>query len=384
MNEARMVLWQSPDADSQPIAARIAVAGDFLPAGDLNCNGAAWSDLAAPIAAAFADVDATFVNLECPLDAHELQPRTLNGIGDIVTAPSSALEYLEVLRTFAVGLANNHACDFREDGVARTRKAVASRRIAALGGGRSLQSPPETFVWQGPGDVRVGFWAAAKAAHEFATRSAAGVEPATLERAAAAVDQLRKQDATFCVALLHAGCLRTNRPDPEDVVLLDQIARSGFDIVAACHSHRISGCKRVQRGQASAAHCFYGLGTLVSGYASTPEEREGLVVVAALNSSGALASLEVRTVWIAESGFGEAPRREIASAILRRFDSLSGELSDDSFAPLFYRDMADGLLQLHLRDVRAAFRQNGFRGLARKASRLRMRHVRRFVRKVTG
>ena len=384
MTAPRKLLWKSPAADSQPIAARIAIAGDFLPAGKLNCQGVSWSELAAPLSASFADVDATFVNLECSLDAEGLPPRALNGIGDIVTAPSASLSYLEALRTCAVSLANNHAYDYQSEGVARTRESVTRHRLAPLGAGHTLNSSPETFLWHGPGEIRVGFWAAAKAAHELAARSAAGVEPATLERAAAAVECLRKQGAKFCIALVHAGCLRTNRPDPEDVTLLDQIASAGFDVLASCHSHRVSGAKRIARGTASPAHCFYGLGTLVSGFIGSPDEREGLVLVAALDMGGALASLEVRPVCIAESGFGTVPSPEIASAILDRFHSLSAELADGSFARLFYRDMADGLLQLHLRDVRAAFRQEGVRGLARKAARLRMRHVRRLVWKVTG
>jgi len=41
--------------------------------------------------------------------------------------------------------------------------------------------------------------------------------------------------------------------------------------------------------------------------------------------------------------------------------------------------MSRGLVPLYARDLRAAFRQSGLRGLARKATRIRTRHLRRLL-----
>jgi hypothetical protein len=123
---------------------------------------------------------------------------------------------------------------------------------------------------------------------------------------------------------------------------------------------------------------------LVSGYIASPLEREGLIVVAGLNIRGDLARIEVRPVLLGASGFGQIPDAEMSSTILERFHQLSGEIADGSFERLFYGDISKHLVQFYLRDARAAFRQSGVRGLARKAGRIRMRHVRRLVRKVTG
>jgi hypothetical protein len=377
------VLWEAPHAE--PVAARIAVAGDFLPAGNLRFPArAGWREVARRLAPHFDDVDTTFVNLESALDAEGLLARPLTGLGQIVSAPSASLDYLQALHTQAVGIANNHAYDFGEAGVERTRKAIAQRGMLPLGTARTMQGVPEVSMWQGPGEIRVGFWAAAKATHDLATRKSAGVEPATASRAREALQAIKEQGARFCVALLHAGCLRTNRPDPEEVALLDSLAHSGFDIVAASHSHRISGAKRFAAGPGATHFCFYGLGSIASGYVASPLEQEGLIVVAGLSLRGDLVRLEVRPTQIAETGFGEIPSPEIGQIILNRFQVLSAEIADGSFERLFYEDMSRGLLQLYARDARAAFRQSGIRGLARKASRLRVRHVRRLVRKVMG
>jgi len=62
---------------------------------------------------------------------------------------------------------------------------------------------------------------------------------------------------------------------------------------------------------------------------------------------------------------------------------LSAEIRDGSYEKEFYREVSRGLGRLYARDIHAAFRAAGLRGLARKAGRMRMRHVKRFLHKVT-
>jgi hypothetical protein len=195
---------------------------------------------------------------------------------------------------------------------------------------------------------------------------------------------MQKRGAQFCVALVHAGCLRTNRPDPEDVRLLDGLAKSGFHIVAASHSHRVSGYRMVADARKQPSFSFYGLGSLVSGYVSCDAERDGLIVVAGLSASGTLVRLEVRPVWLDESGFGSVPGAAAKQEMLEHFRALSAEIDDGSYERLFYHDVSRGLTRLYLRDARAAFRAAGIRGLASKVRRMRVRHMKRLVHKVIG
>lgn len=160
---------------------------------------------------------------------------------------------------------------------------------------------------------------------------------------------------------------------------MDSLAHCGFDIVAASHSHRIGGAKQMQaQGRnGTPSFCFYGLGSIASGYIASPREREGLIVVAAVDSSGKLARMEIRPVILAESGFGQIPSSDVGRQIPERFRSLCAEFGDGSAKGLFYRDVSRGLLRLYARDVRAALRDSGVRGLAKKISRVRVRHLRR-------
>lgn len=376
MSAKSLTVW----ASDQPaeIVARIAIAGDFLPAGELSLPVGGWSAAANAVAPFFKDAHVAFANLECPLDTQGLASRPPNGIGTIVSGDSSSLDYLTALRFRAVGIANNHAYDFAGTGVDRTRDSLAARGLVPLGAGRTLRDNPEVFVWRGPRGVQVGFWAAARASRDLATRNVKGVEPATTARARLAAAALKSHGANFSVALLHCGCLRTNRPDPSDAALLDEIASCGFDLVAASHSHRISGSKCISKGRASPSFCFYGLGSVVSGYIASPLEREGLIVVTGFRGDGALASVEVRPVWLDESGFALASP-EKTRAVLDRYVSLTAEISDGSSARRFYQDVSPDVLHLYSRDLRAAFHQSGVSGLARKVRRVRGRHLRRLL-----
>jgi poly-gamma-glutamate capsule biosynthesis protein CapA/YwtB (metallophosphatase superfamily) len=383
MIDHNLVVWDS--GDGEQVVTRVAIAGDFLPTGNLTFPaGATWRSMADNLASYFEDVAATFVNLECAVAGETLPSRPLTGIGQIVRARQDSFEYLQSIRVQAVGMANNHSYDFLDAGVTQTRNAISSHGMIPLGAGRTTREAPEVFIWQGPNKLCVGFWAAAKATHDAAGARTAGVEPATSKRALQAVQELKRRGATFCIALLHAGVLRTNRPDSEDLRLMNLLAKSDFDLVAATHSHRISGHNRIEQLRNRPSFSFYGLGSLVSGYVASPLEREGLIALAGFNRHGQFTRMEVRPVFLDENGFGTIPDSLMRNTILRRFQELSAEIADGSYEKEFYRDVSPGLFRLYLRDVKAAVRNRGVRGVAIKMSRLRLRHIRRLVRKATG
>jgi hypothetical protein len=376
-------VWRTPT--SAPVVSRVAICGDFLPAGSLGFGaGETWETKATLLAPTFENVDATFANLECTVGAASLPARAINGIGQNVRAPEQALAYMKPLRAVALGIANNHAFDFGEAGLRQTREAVRRAGLGVIGSCRGTAEPPEVHVWESPDGLRVGFWSAAIATREPASRTQRGVEPASLSRGVAALDEMNRLGARFRIALVHAGTLRTNRPEPEDVRLIDALARIGFDVVAASHSHRISGHKLIEREVGAPSACFYGLGSVVSGYVAASEEREGLIAVAGFDADGALAQIEARPVLLNAAGFGATPASDDAAVILARFRALSKELATGEYQRMYYDEAARGLGGLYLRDVRAAYRSGGIAGVARKAGRLRMRHVKRFVRKVVG
>jgi len=378
VNPIRHVIWVR-DGDRAEVR-RVGVAGDFLPAMGIEpTHNRSWADEAELAAPCFDDVSLSFVNLESTLDCLDLPEEPIYGGGTNLTGPAQSLEYLQRLGAQVVGLANNHCYNFGNEGLHRTRELIRRQGLTPLGAGSTLSEPPQVYVWEADGPLRVGFWAAANNARA-ATAEREGVQPATTALADRALAMMKRRGATCCIALIHAGLEKTNRPDPADVKLLDAIAAQGFDVVGACHSHRISGYKRIVRGGgAPPAFCFYGLGSLSSGCIYSPLEREGLLVVPGLDRRGAMCRVEVRPVFLKGAGWGSVPDGETGERILERFAHLSAELETGAYRTRFYSDVSRGLYRRQWRDFAKAYRRGGFRGVLAKLGRMRIRHLHRVL-----
>lgn len=363
---------------------RIAVVGDFLPAGLPGADDeSAAQAAAARMAPLFEDVDWLLLNLECPISVDGLAAAPKPGSGDPMSAPADVLAHLPALGPAPVaGLANNHLYDFGPEGVARTRAALEERGIPSLGAGRTTGDEPEVVVLDGPDGIRVGIWCSANATLHPATARSEGVEPLKLERGRAALARMHELGATFRVALVHAGLEKTNRPDPSDKRSLDDLAEAGFDLVAACHSHRTSGFSEVATSDGRTALALYGLGSLSSSVMYSDLEREGVAVVVGLDGTGRPVEAELRAIHLREDGWGEPPAPGPAEAITGRVVEVTREIQDGSYTAAFYADMSEGLLGKQLRDARRAFRNDGLRGVARKLRRARVKHLRRLAHKL--
>jgi Bacterial capsule synthesis protein PGA_cap len=370
-----MLLWNDP---SSAVFTRFAIAGDFLPASGLKPVGTqTWSEMARPLVEAFAELDFSLVNLESPVNVGSLPPRMKPSLGDSFSAPQEALDYLRALKCKVVSLANNHTYDYDSSGVAATEAALKAAGIIPLGISQNLEEPPSVYVPKVGDTTRVGIWCSALALRECATKSSAGVEPATIERGKAALSLLKSQGATSCVAFLHAGAEGTNRPDPGAVKLMDSLAHEGFDLIAACHSHRTSGFADIPRQSSPyPAFCFYGLGSLSSGVLYSASEREGLLAVIGLNSKGRIASVEAKPIYLTGPGWGTIATREQAESILSSFLTVSREILDGSYEHGFYSDAGRHFLQAQWRDLTLAFNRAGLRGVLSKVRRLRAGHLR--------
>lgn len=370
-------LWEAPPRYGLPIAARIGIAGDFLPGMALEfIDRLAWRQGAENIQSYFHDLDLVILNLESPINVKDLPPEAKAGRGQNISAPIEALEYLSSLQVSVAGIANNHIYDYGIKGAERTIRALLDNDIFPLGANTTLANAPEIYVWNGPGSIRVGVWAAARITNFPATKNTPGTDVVTRKRAAQALDQMYQKNITCAIALLHMGYENTNYPDPSDVITMQMFAREGFDIVAACHSHRISGYScAAMRHNDRPAFCFYGLGSLASGCIYSELEREGLLLVIDLDSSGSIKNIGIRSIYLDSLGMGSIPSVEVNRRILQRFEKVSAEISEGSYVHLYYQEMSQGILHKLASDVFIAFRKAGPKSIVHKLRRLRMRHI---------
>ena len=377
-----MLLWQRPGIVH---SSRIAIAGDFLPAMQLPPDATPdWTKIGSGIANYIGDIDAAALNLECCVDTAEGTPQLKLGLGDTFGAARDVLDFPRALRALVIGVANNHAYDYGQLGLNRTVGAIQSAGLTPIGMARNLRERPAVAVIEVGSGQKVGFWAAACHLPEVATQSKAGIEPAFLSRARDALATLAALGSHINIALIHAGMEHTNYPDPCDVALMDNMALAGFDVVAAAHSHRLSGYKMLDRPGRGPAFCFYGLGSLCSSVLYSPLEREGLIVVVAIGNLGEIAQIELRFVHLNEQGIGEIPSDAENAAMQDRFTRVSEEIRSGAYQARFYADVGQGLFQRQLRDVRTAYARGGLNGLAQKLTRIRMRHFKRALHSALG
>ena len=377
-----MLVWK--DAHREPVC-RFGIAGDFLPAAGLSPSGGeTWSGQAKLVAPIFADLEFSIVNLECPVNIKGIPPKVKASLGDSFAAETSSLDYLSVLKASVVGLANNHLYDHGRAGAERTLQTVRTN-FSVCGFGRTLREPAAVFMRDVAAGLRVGIWAAARNLPDSSKHNSIGIEPATQERAALALAQMDEGNVQCRVAFLHAGAEGTNCPDPDDAELMEELGAMGFDVIAACHSHRISGYQTVHGKNNGLAHCFYGLGSLSSGVRYSSLEHEGILAAISVDASGAVCVVEARPVHLDERGWGTVPSAEQATAILNRFQEVSASILDGSYAKAFYRDISREMIGTQWRDVRVAFQRAGLRGILKKLTRMRPAHVRRLYHKsLTG
>jgi hypothetical protein len=269
-----MLLWNDP---SSAVVARFGIAGDFLPASGLKPVGTqTWSEMAGPLVEAFGELDFALVNLESPVDVGSLLPRMKPSLGDSFNAPKEALDYLRALKCKVVSLANNHIYDYDSSGAAITEAALKAAGVIRSGSGQNLEEPPSVHLLKLGDTTRVGIWCAALALRDVRRRFRR-FGPATIERGKAALLYAQISGATLC--RLFTRWRRGHQPPrPFCVKLMDSLAHEGFDLIAACHSHRTSGFADIARESSPyPAFCFYGLGSLSSGVIYSDLEREGLL-----------------------------------------------------------------------------------------------------------
>lgn len=282
-----------------------------------------------------------YVNLEVPLvdDVVPLDggwpaslpehPRRAPVLG----ATAALAPVLAHLGVDVVGLANNHAYDQRCAGLRRTRDAVTSSGIGAVGASEHAADALGPLVIE-RGGARVAFVSFStsfnRSAHDEPRMVAGHDEP---EAVAAALASARAQ-ADLVVVLVHWG--RDFQPEPgsDARALARRLVDEGADVIFGTGPHVLHRVARLPspRGEALVA---YSLGNVASGMGrayrlghpphtyvhpanALPEGRDGaLLVVRARRDAGGRVSIgEVRAtpLWM-ENDFVDHPREATIRAV---------------------------------------------------------------------
>ena len=304
---------------TSPPAARITLAF----AGDVHFEGRTATRLAADPATtlgeattALADADLTMVNLETSITERGTpEPKTFT-----FRAPVSAFTALRSAGVDIATLANNHAADFGEVGLADTLAAIRTSGFPTVGIGADAAGAYAPHY----ADVR-GHRVALLAASQIQDRTLAawsagqsspGIANAYDDRLVAAVRQAR-QRAEVVVVYLHWGVEGQGCPSADQRAVAARLAAAGADAVVGTHAHLLLG-----GGFLGPTYVAYGLGNYLWWRDSAYSNDTGVLRLTfagrrVVSANLAPARIDSRGVPVPATG-------ETAARISRRWTDLAG------------------------------------------------------------
>jgi poly-gamma-glutamate capsule biosynthesis protein CapA/YwtB (metallophosphatase superfamily) len=273
---------------ASPEAIRLALAGDTmlgrLVDEAISRNGPRW--VWGDVLPLLREADLALVNLECVIASagRPFEPPRVF----YFRARPGAVEALREAGIDAVVLANNHAMDFRAEGLLETLRHLDLAGIAHAGAGENLAAAARPAILERRG-LRVGIVAFADHYPEYAaTPSSAGthVIPISLarehfSRIEQAIAAARGAGAEWVVFSIHWGPNLREAPTPEFVDFARAVVDAGADVFHG-HSAHVFQAIEIYRGKP----ILYDTGDLLDDYAVHRELRNDLQLLFLLTVSG--------------------------------------------------------------------------------------------------
>jgi len=280
--------------------------------------------------------DIAYLNLEMPLvdDVVALDPGWPRSLTErprrspVLGATPALAGVLASLGVDVVGVANNHAYDQGNAGLARTLAALDAASLARVGAGASEDEAAAPIVIE-RGGVRVA-WLACTTSLNQRARDAPRAHVAhvarwdRIERALASA----RSGADVVVVAVHWSTDFVMRADTEQRSLADRLIAAGADVIVGTGPHVLHTVERATSARGDAV-IAYSLGNLASGMGRTyrvghppdreeaihpanvsPEARDGLVLrVTVVVHDGAIEveSIEGVPLWTTNDFLTRAP-----------------------------------------------------------------------------
>ncbi len=193
--------------------------------------------------------------------------------------------------------------------------------IEPVGAGENLNAALQPVIRTVNG-VRFGFVSLGEIeANAFAGKSTPGIAVLTEENLRAAIAAAR-QSADVVIALPHWGPDYNAMPNYRQFYFAEIAVEAGADLVMGNHAHVIQGMELLE-----GVPVFYGLGSFIFDQSWSLETQQGVVVKVRFEGDEYL-SHQVIPVHIEADGYVHLPEAEEAASVLKRFQTLSTEISE--------------------------------------------------------
>jgi poly-gamma-glutamate synthesis protein (capsule biosynthesis protein) len=222
--------------------------------------------------------DVTVVNLETAITTGGTKvPKEFN-----FRAPPSAIGALVAQGVDVIGMANNHALDYGQDGLRDTLAAISAVGAPVIGIGADEDQAYRPFIIEAKGQ-RVGVLDATQVmnADLITSWTATADHPglASAKRVDRLLEEVRatRPKVDTLVVFLHWGTEVQQCPNAAQLELAPQLVSAGADVVVGSHAHRILG-----GGYLGRAYVDYGLGNFqFIGGGSAGGRESGILTVTA-------------------------------------------------------------------------------------------------------
>ena len=303
-------------AVSRAGGARIALLGDFLPAGSADPVIATrgYEHLFDGVRPILAGVDAVILNLETPLS---LKGKRVQGKAYTFRGAPEAAAAMAGEKVRAVHLANNHILDFGTDALYDTMAYLDRAGIAHAGAGRNVaEAAAPAILAMGGIDVSLLSFSNTFPDTYWARRDRPGTffgAPGPVSRA---VNRAVTANGSPVIASFHWGAELMTEPKDYQVDLAHLAVNSGAALVVGHHPH-VPQPLEIYRG----TPILYSLGNFAFGSYSR-RSVTGLMAIAEFDESGRCTFLEVYPLHTDNSKVAFSPRPVTGLEGQKIFDPL--------------------------------------------------------------
>ena len=210
-----------------------------------------------PIAAEFAKADLAMVNLETAItEGGSPQPKQYH-----FRAPATALAALKAAGIDVTTMANNHALDYGQAGLADTLRAIAAsgQPVIGVGADKKAAYAPWITTVRGTRIAFLGLSQIRELAPQWTARdNRPGIASGLDVPASVAAVKAARAKADVVVVYLHWGKEGSPCPTPAMKSLAKSLADAGADAIVSTHAHLMLG-----DGYLGRTYVQYGLGNFL-------------------------------------------------------------------------------------------------------------------------
>lgn len=325
-------------------AVRVALMGDFLPAGSADpvIKSQGYSRLFDGVRPILSSADAVVLNLESPISA---RGKALKGKAYTFRSSPAAAEAMAREGIKAVWLANNHILDFGVDALYDTIEHLESAGIAHAGAGRNVTAAaaPAVLTLRG---IRVSLLSFSNTFPDsyWARRDRPGTFFGAPGPVGRAVDRTLTSGKDPVIVSFHWGEELMTKPKEYQSDLARKAIDHGASLVVGHHPH-VPQPIEIYRG----VPVLYSLGNFSFGSYSR-KVREGILAVAVFDGDGSCTAVEIYPLLVDNTEVRFSPRPITGREGQRIFHRLTKDITGDQAEVLW--DGEKGLIKPTLRVTR--------------------------------